>query len=195
MSALPHPAPDPVQLDELHGRVWAELTRAARDRGHGWRQVTLATVDHEGAPDARTVILREADASQQVLRFYTDARSPKAGQIQQQPQGLIVAWCPELAWQLRLRVQLSLLASGLAVSSRWASMQLSRAANDYLAPQAPGSTLDAAGAAHDGPPAGENRGHFAVIEARVVSIDWLSLQPSGHRRALLGADGARWLQP
>jgi hypothetical protein len=34
-----------------------------------------------------------------------------------------------------------------------------------------------------------------MIEAMAESVDWLELHPDGHRRALFGAGGPKWLQP
>jgi pyridoxamine 5'-phosphate oxidase len=99
-----------------------------------------------------------------------------------------VMWSPVLGWQLRLAVSLQVETSGLAVSSRWARLKISPAAQDYLAPRAPGAAISTA-------PERESRAHFAVVTAQVQSMDWLSLDPSGHRRAIFDQQGARWVQP
>lgn len=190
MSAvLEDPPPDPA-LTALEAELWATLGTAVHTRGHPWRTATLATVTPAGEPDARTVVLREADPAARLLCFYTDARSPKVAQMQQQPLGLLVLWSAELGWQLRLQVQLTVETSGLAVSSRWARLQMTPAAQDYLSPLPPGSPLTTPA------PASRTRVHFAVVEARVLHMDWLDLAAAGHRRAGFGADGAaHWLQP
>ena len=94
-----------------------------------------------------------------------------------------------LGWQLRLSVRLEIETSGLAASSRWARLQMSPAAQDYLAPRAPGTAITT-------PPERESRAHFAVVTARVRSMDWLALdRAAGHRRAVFDDRGARWVQP
>jgi hypothetical protein len=178
----------PETLAEVENQVWRELTTATRDRAHAWRTCVLATADGARA-DARTVILREADRPAKRLRFFTDRRSPKVGQLLRQPHAMVVMWSASLAWQLRCSVLLSLDTAGDAARSAWARIALTPAAGDYLAPLAPGTPLDAAGADIDG------GAHFAIVEAEVLSIDWLELQPSGHRRAVFDAEGARWVQP
>jgi hypothetical protein len=41
-----------------------------------------------------------------------------------------------------------------------------------------------------------DRSHFALLEAQVLSIDWLELHVQGHRRARFGNDATScWLQP
>jgi pyridoxamine 5'-phosphate oxidase len=176
-------------LFALQASIWAELEQAARDRSHGWRLLVLATrVGNE--VDARNVILREADASSESLLFFTDARSPKVAQLHAHPRATLVAWCPRLNWQLRLQAQFTVETDGLDVSSRWARLQLSPAAQDYLSPLPPGSLLR-------GPavPERSSRSHFALLRARVSAIDWTGLRSSGNRRAGFDVDGARWLTP
>jgi hypothetical protein len=179
-----------VSLAAIEAEVWQQLASCVEDKTHPWRTPVLATVDGERA-DARTVVLREADARQRQLLIYTDERAGKVRQLLERPHGMLVMWSPELSWQLRCRVRLALEMSGLASSSRWARIRLSPAAQDYLSPLPPGSPLQAAAPAH--PPVA--RDHFAVIDATVESLDWLELHRDGHRRAIFDREGARWVQP
>lgn len=189
-------APERLQaLPEIEAALWRELARAVRDRHHAWRFATLATVSAQTDgvhPEARTVVLRDCDRAARSLLVYTDARSAKAQQAERRPQGVLVVWSPALGWQLRLHGTLVLHTGGLQVSSRWAQLQLTPAAQDYLAPLPPGSTLDSPTVAA---PDRDSRGHFAVLECQVQSIDWLELHRDGHRRARFDAEGSRWLVP
>jgi pyridoxamine 5'-phosphate oxidase len=182
----------PPRLDSLpaiEDALWQALHDAVHDKSHPWRTPVLATTDGD-VGDARTVVLREADRGSAMLRLYSDARSAKVAQVASHPIGALVMWSPALGWQLRVRVRLAVSTEGLEVSSRWARLKLSPAAQDYLSAQAPGAPLEAALAAR-----GE-RAHFALIDAQVQSIDWLELHAAGHRRArfVLGATPS-WLQP
>ncbi len=179
-------------LAEIEAAVWRELAQAVRDKQHGWRVAVLATVDRQGA-DARSVVLRDLDAAARTLLMYTDARSPKAAQLDANPLGTLVLWSAALGWQLRLRVALTLETSGLRVSSRWARLKLTPAAQDYLSPLPPGAAI---GTGVDNiTPERQSRDHFAVLAAQVQSVDWLDLHRDGHRRALFSAAGAVWLTP
>jgi hypothetical protein len=176
-------------LAAIEARVWEELQRASREPGHDWRTLVLATGGDDRA-DARTVVLRDVDAAARTLLFYTDARSPKVAQITRVPLGTLLAWSRALGWQLRLAVRLQVQTAGLDVSSRWARLKLTPAAQDYLAPLPPGRRLE-----HGAEPERASRGHFALVRAEVQAIDWLELHADGHRRAGFGHDGANWLQP
>jgi hypothetical protein len=181
-----------MRIESLHllqRACWEELTRASHEREHGWRIMTLATVE-SGRAEARSVTLREAYAATDRLVFFTDDRSPKLQQIQTHPQGTLLAWCPRLSWQIRLRVALSRETDPHLALSRWARLRLSPAAQDYLSPLAPGEPLSEIASEERG-----SREHFAMVNAQVESLDWLELHPDGHRRALFDAEGGRWVQP
>ena len=180
-------------LDEIEESIWGELdacvvVRPHAQANHEWRVAVLATVD-DGRPDARSIVLREVLRSERQLVFYTDARSPKVRQIEQACEGTLIFWSSTLCWQLRMQVRLAVQSSGLAVSSRWARLQTSAGASDYLSARAPGSPLDA--------PLVDlgTRSHFAMITALVDCVDWMELHPEGHRRALFGTGGPKWVQP
>ena len=181
-------------LPAIEAAVWRELASALRDKAHPWRTAVLATADGM-APDARTVVLRHADAEKRRLIFYADSRSPKLRQIGQQPQGTMVLWSAALGWQLRLRVELEAHTAGLEVSSRWARLKMTPGAQDYLSPLPPGSPLDQPGSAPVHPPERGTREFFAIVIASVTAIDWLELHADGHRRAAFDGNGARWLVP
>lgn len=176
-------------LHILEAACWQELEKAAADPQHGWRLMTLATVNGDEA-DARSVVLREARRGPQELLFYSDARAGKVRQIERQPRGTLVLWSKALSWQLRLRVQMTVATEGTDVASRWAQVRLTRSAADYLAGAAPGSELPSPLV-----PERAAREHFAVVTARVLSIDWTELHADGHRRAIFSADHATWAQP
>ena len=178
-------------LMEIEAAAWHELARAAGDKSHPWRTPVLATVD-AGAPpraDARTVVLREVDATSHTLVFFSDSRAPKLRQLRAAPRGTLLFWSPALGWQLRCAITLEAEDQGLAVSTRWARIAQAPAAQDYLSPLPPGSPLEIAA-----PAAGQHE-HFAVVTAAVQSLDWLELHPDGHRRAAFSSTGSRWLQP
>ncbi len=194
----------PASLAEVRQALWHQLgqavQRGAVGRAHAWRQATLSTVADDGAPEARTVVLREVDAPQRQLLIYTDARTAKVAQLRQRPQAALVCWSADLGWQLRLRLRVTVETEGLGVTSRWAQLRHTPAAQDYMAPLTPGSVLSEASAktAHTtGPIEGAEhvRQYFTLLRCQVQAIDWLELHPDGQRRAVFDAQGDRWVQP
>jgi pyridoxamine 5'-phosphate oxidase len=81
--------------------LFAEWFEAASTLGvHEPGAVTLATVDEEGAPDARAVLLRGFDDAGFV--FYSDRTSAKGRQLARVPQAAVVVLWAELARQVRI---------------------------------------------------------------------------------------------
>ena len=182
-----------VALPQIEEAVWRELALATHDKQHGWRTAVLATV-HSDAADARTVILREADAAARTLTFFTDDRAAKVAQLLSHPNATLLMWSAALGWQIRCRAVLSIESNGLAATSRWARIKVSPAAQDYLSRVPPGTAIESPDDASVGP-GPLDREHFAVVTAQVHAIDWLELHDAGHRRAVFDASGARWVQP
>lgn len=174
---------------ELVQRIWTELQRATVDRHHEWRTPVLATTGLDGIPDARTVVLRGANAKACELVFFTDRRSPKVAELQAEGKAAFVFWSKRLSWQLRVRVVTQVHTTGSLVDAAWERISQSPAAGDYLAADAPGSALRKQAAANPG------AHHLAVVTSRIEHLDWLELARQGHRRARLTQGTLEWLIP
>jgi pyridoxamine 5'-phosphate oxidase len=103
--------------------------------------MTLATVDADGAPDARIVLLKAVDA--RGFTFFTDYRSRKGRDLLEHPQAALVFFWQELERQVRVRGTVRTLERGESAvyydsrprGSRigaWASEQSSVIANRDL---------------------------------------------------------------
>ena len=86
--------PDPfVQFDRWFERA-AEVVEEPE-------AVCLATVDSEGIPDARMVLLKGAGPGG--FRFFTNYEGVKAGQLDANPAAAMVFFWPQLERQVRIR--------------------------------------------------------------------------------------------
>ena len=94
-----------LSLDELGDdplvayRRWLAEAQAADLSEPG--AITVATVDAEGRPDARIVLLREID--ERGIIFYTNRRSTKGQQLAAVPAAAVVSYWDPLHRQVRLR--------------------------------------------------------------------------------------------
>ena len=196
------------QLEQIHRDLWSELSRGAVDRHHGFHVPTLCTIAADGAPSARSVVLRRVEPEPGELWCHTDWRSAKVAEIRRAPR---VAWhfyAPERKLQLRVGADAEFEATGPRADEGWSRSALS-SRRAYLAPRAPGSACDGpspnlpAGILDRRPTEDETvpaRANFGVIVTRVAAIDWLSLASAGHRRArfVRAVDGSwsgRWVEP
>jgi pyridoxamine 5'-phosphate oxidase len=86
--------PDPI----AQFRAWFAL---AAEQVPLPEAVTLASVDADGAPDGRMVLLKGADKAG--LRFFTNYGSAKAAQLDLAPRAALVVYWRELDRQVRFR--------------------------------------------------------------------------------------------
>ncbi len=177
---------------EIRQHIWKELGRASQDRHHAWRTPVLATAAGNGLVNARTVVLRDADAVLGNLRVFTDERSPKVSEISKQPAALFVFWSSRLNWQLRVQAQISVKTTGPDIEALWQRVSQTGGARDYLGQAAPGTPTCAPEKTTEDL---QQHSHFAVLDAKVIEMDWLELRREGHRRARLLADTWEWLTP
>jgi pyridoxine/pyridoxamine 5'-phosphate oxidase len=178
--------------EEIRQQIWKELGRATQDRHHAWRTPVLATAAEDGLVNARTVVLRGADAAAGNLVIFTDERSPKLAEIRRQQAALFVFWSSRLNWQLRVRVRLTAQTSGPEVDALWQRVSQSAGASDYMSQAAPGTVWREPADTMQAP---SRHSYFAVLSGSVTEMDWLELGREGHRRARIGADTWEWLTP
>lgn len=181
-------------LPDILAHAWALLVRGGADRKSPVHTPVVCSVDEQGLPQARVMVLRKADPAAGTLRFHTDARSPKVAQLDGKPVA-VLAYHPQEQVQLRISGT-ARIARGDDAEAQWNQSTLF-ARRCYLAQQPPGTPLP--GPASGLPawiegqqptadqimPAREN---FAVLWVGVTEIDWLLLANSGHRRALFRAE-------
>ena len=192
-------------LPDILAHAWSLLVRGGADRKSPVHTPVVCSVDEAGLPQARVMVLRKADPAASSLRFHTDARSPKAAQLDGRPVA-VLAYHPAEQVQLRISGTARVLTDGEPVDGIWNQSTLF-ARRCYLAENPPGTPLP--GPASGLPawiegqqPTAEQivpaRANFATLWISVTSIDWLHLANSGHRRALFrAADGwaGEWLAP
>lgn len=195
-------------MDTLHDvldTVWRLLGRGAADRRSPMHTPVVASIGPGGAPDARVMVLRAADRAAGLLRFHTDARSPKCAALDGRAVA-VLAYHPGEAVQLRLAGTARIVREGPQVEQIWAT-STPFARRCYLVEAPPGSALPMPGSALPAwaegraPEAAElfpARANFALVVVTVTAIDWLHLAQGGHRRAqFLAADGwaGGWVVP
>jgi pyridoxamine 5'-phosphate oxidase len=88
-------ASDPMQQ---FGKWWEEAIRAQIDEVNA---MTLATVDPEGLPDARVVLLKGVDENS--FHFFTNYQSNKGQQLTSNSNAAVVFFWKELERQVRVR--------------------------------------------------------------------------------------------
>lgn len=193
-------------LDAAESTAWTMLEAAPASPGAAFRTPVLATLGPGGAPQARTVVLRGADRDTRELRLFTDSRSPKAAAIRADGRVELAFFDPAGLIQLRAVGRAQVETDGPEADAAWAGAgEGSRVC--YLAEAAPGTPLAQPGAGLPAHATGgarlsaralePGRAHFALIRVAVARLDWLYLDPAGHRRAIFDyeRESRGWVVP
>ena len=178
-----------MTLTETLNRAWALLTPEAGDRGP---IISLASLDHTGQPQLRTVVLRSAQRSIGQVAIYTDLRSAKVVEFQADARAAVLLWSAEHQVQLRLTGDISIL-SGEPTQLIWQVLRKDQRLA-YGHQPAPGTVIERSDAWEDHP----DPANLAVLSLSINSLEHVSLDPAGHRRALFRRvdDWAgQWLSP
>lgn len=200
----------PAHYDDLAtalAHAWTLLQAAVADRASNMRTPVLATRALDGTPAVRTVILRDVDKERGRLRVYTDARSAKVAEIAAEPRVQVLFHHTHENVQLRVSGRAAVRTGDAEDHDAWdATVPPARRA--YMGAVAPGTPADGPTpgfpeayvgrlpTAEESEPAFKN---FAVIEIAVERLEWLYLNPDGHRRAMFTWPGgtlkAGWVVP
>ena len=197
---------DDLQTVLAHIRRLLEAGLTAN--GHGFRLPIMASVDREGKPSARALILRHVDFEAREVRLHTDSRTRKVEEIGAYPYVMLVFNDQVANVQVQLKGCASLHQDDVYAEDAWtgASRSSRRA---YLTEAGPGSSIkdpasglpaDVAAIVPDEARLRQGRHHFTAIRIRFDEIEWLLLDGSENRRAAFRFEadsgwGGNWCVP
>ncbi len=194
-------------LPALEKDCWHRLVNGAVQGRNPMHNAVVANMSHAGI-NMRTVVLRKASPLEKRLSFYTDIRSGKWEEIEQDNS---ISW---LLYDTSARIQIR--ASGLAslhqadesADLAWSSSNVSNR-KSYLSVLLPsaatlnpvsGLTQEMESEDLTLEQTEEGRKNFGVITTQIKWMEWLWLNGTGHRRANFvydesGEFTANWLVP
>ena len=152
--------------------------------------MTIATGTQRGA-DVRMVVLRRVDKDRKYVWFYTDSRAEKVLQLEACPIAALLFWDSEQQLQLRLSIETRLHTDDYIADDHWKALAVS-GRKAYLSELVPGSEQpnpypgfpdQLAGKLPTAEESEAGRKNFAVIECRVLAMEYLHLSRSGQTRA------------
>lgn len=196
-------------LEEVRADIFRRLGRAAKDRRSAMHTPVIGTVRADATPSQRVMVLRAFDPATATLRFHTDSRAAKVDELGDGAPISVLAYDPGAKRQFRLSGTGRIETDSETADKAWNDATLF-ARRCYLADPAPGTVSDGpvSGLAadiegrkpEDEAEVAPGRANFAVLVARIETIEFLHLAHTGHRRALfrLQPDGSwhgRWLVP
>ncbi|MDA8635749.1 pyridoxamine 5'-phosphate oxidase family protein [Rhodobacteraceae bacterium] len=180
-----------IALIKLLDRAWNLLEEGQSDVHSPFRLTSLATIDIEGQPQARHVVLRAVNRASETLEFHTDRSSSKCAELQANPRAQLLFWDPNRAIQLRLHVRIALRQD----AHRDAQWQNVPGPSQIAYGKTPRTGLEIHDAfAYELTP---SRSQFMVCSCAVQKLEFLSLKEQ-HFRAVFQADDGwtgTWLSP
>ena len=185
-----------TSLKEAWEKVLSEVREAAAGARHPFRYVTLATVDKSNWPHQRTVVLRDfANGSE--FSVFTDCRSEKVDQINQNESVSLLFYHDEKKLQLRVLGTARILQKGEEVDRIWRD-SISKNPEPYTSVIPPGTTIENPEKAYrwdlEGTP------NFCILKIRAASMEFLQLDGAKHirggKKMIQGEnDTAYWIAP
>ncbi|GAB3567058.1 flavin-binding protein [Spirosoma luteolum] len=179
-----------LSLSDIQAQCWQQLSEAVDAPDHGFRTPVLATATHGGA-NARTVVLRKVDTDHRYVWFHTDARADKVLELEATPHALLLFWDAEKQIQIRLGIETRLHTDDYVADEHWQALALS-SRKMYLSEHPPGHSIDTpypgfpvelGSELPDKAQSEVGRPNFAVIECRVLRMEYLHLSRAGQARA------------
>ncbi|MFP2996632.1 pyridoxamine 5'-phosphate oxidase family protein [Spongiivirga sp. MCCC 1A20706] len=172
--------------DIILAKIHHELHAALDDPAHPFRLFVLATIAEDTTPVVRTMKVREVKNDMRI-RVYTDRRSTKVSQIEENDTVSLLFYNPNSKLQLIFKATATLKNDPVFLSKIWNNMPL-HSRKEYLTKKKPGSPID-------DPTAVEylsNTDYFTVIEFIPKQIEYLQLQPHNHTRVIFTQNLDGW---
>jgi 3-hydroxyisobutyrate dehydrogenase len=199
-----------VRLDTLDGileNAWKMLLRGVRRSDDPFHWPVLGSTGQQGC-SLRTVILRQVLVPERLLVCHTDARAPKADEIQASGQVAWLFYHPIEKVQLRIHGQATLHRDDFMADEQWAATGIASRLN-YATSDPPGTPVERPTSGLPDilrskvPTLLESetvRPYFMAIACHLDAMDWLRLNILGNRRARFTWDDkdelqATWLVP
>ncbi len=186
-----------TSLTDTLDTAWACMKAGAAPGKSRFSMVQLATIGSDGAPRARTVVIRSVDTTTRELAFHTDRRSPKIKELTADPRVNIIGYDMEAGQQVRIEGTARMHIGDSEALAAWGDSRAdSRVC--YQADHAPGVALDdprLGDVKVVADPTGDQKigfQHFCRVVIQVTKIDWLNLATQGHRRAIHVWEGDAW---
>ncbi|MDV4158509.1 pyridoxamine 5'-phosphate oxidase family protein [Rhizobium brockwellii] len=189
-----------MNLAEVDASAWAELESAAADPQSAFRYLNLCSVDADGRPQARMVVLRRVDVARRVLEIHTDVRSPKWQEISANPLVTLLGFGPQPRLQLRLQGSAELHGSASECATEAWSLLPGSTRSTYMGGP-PGDDIGEQPASEAAVTDADGRAFFGVLIFRAETLDWFQLRHADNRRAVFAYDklgalaSSRWVNP
>ena len=166
-------------LDQIFEDCKKQFSAALKHRKHSFRFFTLATLRLDGGCHLRTVVLRDFDPGHMNFTIFTDSRSKKVMELNQNEKTQL------LFYDSTRMIQLLIQAKMREISHETLTYKTLPDANkkDYSSIQIPGTPIKGPDEVdHD-----FSKGYFTIIKFQSLSLEYLRLKRPNHIRAVFSS--------
>ena len=157
------------KLDDFLDFGWAQVYRGKADKKSPSRYPTFVTSSKDGFPNARTLVMRQADRKNNQLQFYTDIESSKTFTLKDNPRAVIHTWLPKIQLQIQMHVNVEVKVGDITIPN-WRNVPINSRISYGTIPS-PGTVIESP-LAYDHAP---DHNRFAVLVCHIQSIQLLFL--------------------
>ena len=162
-----------------------ELINGHAKKRHPFRYFTLATIENN-EPRQRTVVLRKTLTDLSFV-FYTDKRTQKIEDLQQNSSCSALFYNPKKLLQLRISGKAEIITDKEQIATYWHTIQ-EASKKDYTTKIAPGTLInDPDGIAYT-----LEENYFCPVKIIPTSIEYLLLKRPNHIRVLFSKIDKDW---
>ena len=174
-----------LSLNKILEQVWKAIKDGIKDGSSSFHISTISTINLQGYPSSRSIVIRSLNKAKRIISFNTDTRSYKWKELETNSQLALHFYDSKLKIQIRISGSAKLHYNDLEWDK---AEEMSKIY--YSSPFLPSSKID-------DPIVTDNliknikrnqieKGgkNFARTNVKINKIDWLYLLHTGHRRAL-----------
>ena len=177
-----------LSLENIPKEIWSHLKNGIKDISSAFHFPSLSTINLDGYPTSRTVILRNIDFKKKLISFNTDIRSQKWFEMKNNNNILLHIYDFKNKTQLRITGKAFLNYKNKNWDNAWNSLSI-MSKECYSSPHSPSiyienpKDIDQNIKTIKKDCLDKYKINFGRIDVEVKIIDWLYLLHSGHRRA------------
>ncbi len=175
-----------IELHQFYQDAWTELRRATVDKKHPFRYFVLASV-LDNQVHQRTLALRSID-EQQHIWAYTDFRTPKIKQLQDNPQVSLLFFHPRKWLQIRVQAIAQIHYQDETTAAVWKGISV-HSQKDYTTALPPGTSLETSEKVEY---LEEQVNYFCRMAFVPQSVELLQIRREGHLRAKFQSQDNTW---
>ena len=178
-----------LSLNKILEQVWKAIKDGIKDGSSSFHIFTISTINLQGYPSSRSIVIRSLNQAKRIISFNTDTRSNKWKELETNSQLGLHFYDSKFKIQIRISGSAKLYYNDLEWEKAWnESEEMSKIY--YSSLFSPNSKID-------DPMETDNliknikrkqiekgKKNFGKINVKINKIDWLYLLHTGHRRAV-----------